>query len=135
MVFPVKLFSHRNVEGCILERLWGLHIGSICCLHPGRVFVFDYMEFCVQCGLRGATCISCVKSLVYLYAQGLRETIIVCRPCWAVVHRQCFIDGNDSRRNTQSMLYVKVAEKDMPRIYVENFERGNFLIIRLQTHF
>ena len=58
------------------------------------MFVFKYMEFCVQYGLLGGTCTSGVKLLVYLYAQGLSLTIIVCRPCWAVVHWQCFINGN-----------------------------------------
>ena len=72
----------------------GLFYYCITFLISPCAFVFDYMEFCVQYGLRGETCISCVKSLVYLYAQGLRATIIVCRPCWAVVHWQCFIDGN-----------------------------------------
>ena len=36
---------------------------------------------------------SCLKSLVFLYAQGLSATVIVFRPYWAVAHWQCFIDG------------------------------------------
>ena len=52
------------------------------------------MEFCVQYGLLCKTCTSGVKSLVYWYAQGFSVTSIVCRPCWAVVHWQCFINGN-----------------------------------------